>query len=175
MFMRKFIKIILCMLLVFVQGFQSGIYLHAQSSLTSTMFSEQYDDNTWLFVGGEVIEGDFYQTLGARNYIGHFEEYIRWNIKMYNENIAQRYTINQGIRGQSLNDIVEEFDDKIKRFNPKTIVYMLSSEDYLNATTKEAFQNNLKTLIEKSIDVRSNHGGFIVLQLGLEVVIYQPL
>ena len=164
--MRKFIKIILCMLLVFVQGFQSGIYLDAQSSLTSTMFSEQYDDNTWLFVGGEVVEGDFYQTLGARNYIGHFEEYIRWNIKMYNENIAQRYTINQGIRGQSLNDIVEEFDDKIKKFNPKTIVYMLSSEDYLNATTKEEFQNNLKTLIEKSIDVRSNHGGFIVLQLG---------
>ena len=75
-------------------------------SAISEMFQNQYDDNSWVFTGGEAVQGGFSQTRGMRNYVGQFEEYVRWT-KSGNENGRQRYTINTGKAGQTLKDIVE--------------------------------------------------------------------
>ena len=46
-------------------------------SAISEMFQNQYDDNSWVFTGGEAVQGGFSQTRGMRNYVGQFEEYVR--------------------------------------------------------------------------------------------------
>jgi len=45
-------------------------------SQISNMFNDDVD-NTWLFVGGEEVQGSYNQVQGMRNYVSHFEEYIR--------------------------------------------------------------------------------------------------
>ena len=44
----------------------------------SEMFQNEYGDNSWVFTGGEAVQGGFSQTRGVRNYVGQFEEYVRW-------------------------------------------------------------------------------------------------
>ena len=70
------------------------------------MFNNR-DDNTWLFGGGIETQGRFSETRGARNFVGQFEEYVRYrgNGKTINE--MQRYVINVGKTGNT----AVEFDD----------------------------------------------------------------
>ena len=42
------------------------------------MFNTAYGDNSWVFTGGSAVQGGYAQTQGIRNYIGQFEEYVRW-------------------------------------------------------------------------------------------------
>ena len=62
----------------------------------------------YRFTGGEAVQGGFAQTRGVRNYVGQFEEYVRWT-KAGNENGRQRYTINTGKAGQTLKDVVDNY------------------------------------------------------------------
>lgn len=57
----------------------------ASGSAVGEMFQSQYGDNSWVFTGGEAVQGGFAQTRGVRNYVGQFEEYVRWT-KAGNEN-----------------------------------------------------------------------------------------
>ncbi len=61
--------------------------------LKAEMFAEKSLDNTWLFGGGAETQGRFSEIGGIRNYIGQFEEYIRWVKRIDNELYGmQRYT-----------------------------------------------------------------------------------
>lgn len=121
-------------------------------------------DNTWVFTGGEAVQGGFAQVGGARNYVGHFEEYIRWKKGSETEEMRQRYTINTAKKGQTLKEIVENWDSRVKIFDPKAVVYLVGAEEYEKGIDGIAdFQIQLEKFLEKALALRKNTG-FAVIQ-----------
>lgn len=132
------------------------------------MFNSSDADNlkdTWVIAGGEAAEGGFAQTGGARNYGGHFEEYIRWSKTAGDQKSSslQRYVINTAQPGLSVKEYNEQFTALVDNFHPRAVAYLLGKEDL--ALSNADFTSNLKSLIEKVLKVRDNTDGYFVLQL----------
>ncbi len=123
-------------------------------------------DNSWVFTGGEEVKGSYSQTEGARNYIGQFEEYIRWTKGSTTENTRQRYTINAAEKGQTLKDINTDWNHRVDIFKPRAVSYMLGKEDYGKGEAGiNDFKVQLKTFINHAISLKKNDG-FVVIQNG---------
>ena len=144
-------------------GYTGGTQMGAQ--IATTMLTPTIRDNTWLFTGGEDVHGGFEQTRGIRNYVGQFEEYIRWRtISGHDYYPRQRYTFNTAYEGQTLADIVNNFEARVSTFKNKAIVYMVGAEDFNEgAAGIDAFKQNLKSFIDQSLALKDN-GAFVVIQ-----------
>ena len=139
----------------------SGSHLGTQ---IGAMFNTAVD-NSWVFVGGSAVAGGFDQVRGARNYIGEFEEYIRWK-HGNTEYGKQRYTINSGKNGRTLADIVANWDTAVAAYQPKAAAYFVGSEDYAagaDAAKITEFKENLKSFIDHALALKANTG-FAVIQ-----------
>lgn len=136
----------------------------ASGSAVGEMFQSQYGDNSWVFTGGEAVQGGFAQTRGVRNYVGQFEEYVRWT-KAGNENGRQRYTINTGKAGQTLKDVVDNYQTLVADYSPKAAAYFVGKEDYQAGEAGIAsFQDSLRQFINLSLGLKENGKGFAVIQ-----------
>lgn len=136
----------------------------ASGSAVGEMFQIQYGDNSWVFTGGEAVQGGFAQTRGVRNYVGQFEEYVRWT-KAGNENGRQRYTINTGKAGQTLKDVVDNYQTLVADYSPKAAAYLVEKEDYQAGEAGIAsFQDSLRQFINLSLGLKENGKGFAVIQ-----------
>lgn len=136
----------------------------ASGSAVGEMFQIQYGDNSWVFTGGEAVQGGFAQTRGVRNYVGQFEEYVRWT-KAGNENGRQRYTINTGKAGQTLKDVVDNYQTLVADYSPKAAAYLVGKEDYQAGEAGIAsFQDSLRQFINLSLVLKENGKGFAVIQ-----------
>ena len=136
----------------------------ASGSAVGEMFQIQYGDNSWVFTGGEAVQGGFAQTRGVRNYVGQFEEYVRWT-KAGNENGRQRYTINTGEAGQTLKDVVDNYQTLVADYSPKAAAYHVGKEDYQAGEAGIAsFQDSLRQFINLSLGLKENGKGFAVIQ-----------
>lgn len=132
------------------------------SDLTENMF-DQSKDNTWVFSGGIDVAGGYEQVQGFRNYIGQFEEYVRWT---KNGGIPgrQRYTINTGKAGNTIKNIDEQFDNLVAKYDPRALAVMVGEEDYLaGADGLVKFKETLTHLAEKALTLRNNTG-YLVIQ-----------
>lgn len=128
----------------------------ASGSAVGEMFQIQYGDNSWVFTGGEAVQGGFAQTRGVRNYVGQFEEYVRWT-KAGNENGRQRYTINTGKAGQTLKDVVDNYQTLVADYSPKAAAYLVGKEDYQAGEAGIAsFQDSLRQFINLSLGLERN-------------------
>lgn len=136
----------------------------ASGSAVGEMFQIQCGDNSWVFTGGEAVQGGFAQTRGVRNYVGQFEEYVRWT-KAGNENGRQRYTINTGKAGQTLKDVVDNYQTLVADYSPKAAAYLVGKEDYQAGEAGIAsFQDSLRQFINLSLGLKENGKGFAVIQ-----------
>ena len=136
----------------------------SSGSAIGEMFQNQYSDNSWVFTGGEAVQGGFAQTRGIRNYVGQFEEYVRWT-KSGNENGRQRYTINTGKAGQTLKDIVDNYQILVADYKPKAAAYLVGKEDYQTGEAGIAsFKDSLRQFINLSLGLKENGKGFAVIQ-----------
>ena len=141
----------------------------ASGSAVGEMFQIQYGDNSWVFTGGEAVQGGFAQTRGVRNYVGQFEEYVRWT-KAGNENGRQRYTINTGKAGQTLKDVVDNYQTLVADYSPKAAAYLVGKEDYQAGEAGIAsFQDSLRQFINLSLGLKENGKGFAVIKKPLAV------
>lgn len=130
----------------------------------SAMFNTD-PDNTWLFAGGVETQGRFSEIRGARNYVGQFEEYIRWTKATANELLRQRYMINVGKAGQDIVTFETKLDSYIESLKPKAVAYMIGKEDYSKGDDGiEAFKTALASVINKALAMKEN-GGYVVIQL----------
>lgn len=139
--------------------------------VTTGMFDASIHDNTWLFGGGVETQGRFREIAGVRNYMGHFEEYIRWE-KRINSVLEgmQRYTINAAKEGQDAVMFAKHLNDYIERALPRAVVYAIGPEDYHQGENGiDAFQNALEEIIDISLKMKQDENGayhsYLVLQL----------
>ncbi len=133
--------------------------------LKAEMFAEKSLDNTWLFGGGAETQGRFSEIGGIRNYIGQFEEYIRWVKRIDNELYGmQRYTINAGKEGRDAQEFSDRLEDLIEKTNPKAVSYLIGPEDYTKGSSGiQTFRDALSEIIEISLHMKDDTG-FAVIQ-----------
>lgn len=144
---------------------EAGASVPMGSAIASTMMNISLRDNTWLFTGGEVVQGGFDQTRGIRNYVGQFEEYVRW-VKIDGSPVygRQRYTFNTGTAGRTITDVVNNFEKLVATFKTKAAVYMVGVEDYSQGTSNvAAFKTALKSFIDQSLALK-DHQAFAIIQ-----------
>ncbi len=105
-------------------------------------------NSTWVITGGETAQGSYENIGGARNYAGHFEERIRWEVSGSLEG-RHRYVINTAKKGLSVSDVVSNFEALVSDYNPKAVAVMVGKEDYLKGEAGiENFKQNIQSLIE---------------------------
>ena len=129
-----------------------------------SMFAGTMLDNTWLFGGGTEAQGRYEEIGSYRNYIGHFEEYIRW-IKRVDGTLfgMQRYTINAGKAGQDAVSFAERLDELIEKAQPRAVSYLIGPEDYDNGPEGvEAFKEAVSAIIHKALAMKVNAGCAVI-------------
>ncbi|MCF2707131.1 SGNH/GDSL hydrolase family protein [Arcanobacterium haemolyticum] len=118
-------------------------------------------DNTWVFTGGVAVEGPYSRIGGARHFVGHFEEYIRFVVTQGSDNARQRYTINLGREGTSLADVVGTFESRVAPLRPRVVSYTVGVEDYSQgAQGCPSFVRDLSRFIETA----TRDGRYVVVQ-----------
>lgn len=148
---------------------QGGLAPDSQtgSGFASGMFSEAAD-NTWLFGGGIETQGRFAEIGGIRNYIGQFEEFVRWRCGGSSDAPLpmQRYVINVGKEGCDAVQFAASLEKYIERTAPKAVSYFIGSEDYCKGEEGiEAFKTALASIIQTSLGMKGGNGGYVVIQL----------
>ena len=134
-------------------------------TLPELMQSTLYDDNSWVFAGGEGVSGGFDQTRGVLNYVGQYEVYMRYVTAGGNENKYQRHAVNAGVPGRTLDQIVDRYEELVGRYEPRVAAYLVGIEDYSEGQEGlEAFKENLRQFIDSSRALRSGNQGFAVIQ-----------
>lgn len=129
----------------------------------SAMFNMD-PDNTWIFGGGVEAQGRFSEIAGVRNYIGQFEEYIRWVNATDSPIKRQRYMVNVGKAGASAKTFYDKMDQYIEKLDPKAIAYLIGPEDYKKGQAGiTEFQTALTGILDKALAVKGNTG-FAVIQ-----------
>lgn len=107
--------------------------------------------NTWVFTGGRNTQGGWKQTKGARNFIGHFEEHIRWE-KRVDQYVGtrERYVINTGRIGQTITEINAHYDEVVGLYQPRAVAILVGPEDYKQGNEGiTLFKDNLEELVGK--------------------------
>ena len=139
-----------------------------------TMFNSE-SGNTWVFVGGRDVEGPYTDVFGYKNYVSSFEEYGRTKYNMgsadggsnslYGNPNRERYVINSGKTGNTLADVLANYDRLVVENDPKAISYIVGKEDYKTAdeTTINTFKEDLRDLINRGLALRTNTG-YVVIQ-----------
>lgn len=130
-------------------------------------------DNTWLFGGGVETQGRFSEIGGMRNYVGQFEEHIRWGEASSGTNNTeihrQRFMTNVGRTGYNAQKFDEKLDDYLKALSPKAVSYLVGPEDYSGVgstgeTAINSFKLAIQGIVDKALAVRDNTG-IAVIQL----------
>ncbi|WP_255307044.1 GDSL-type esterase/lipase family protein [Paraliobacillus sp. PM-2] len=118
------------------------------------------DDDTWFFTGGGMTQG-MGLTDGTRNYIGLFEEVVRWE-QTGNDNQRQRFMINGGQEDQSVAEVNNNYSNRVAPFKPKVVSVMVGLDDSKSGREEiEAFEENLISLVSKIRD----SGAIPIIQL----------
>lgn len=129
------------------------------------MFGVEVNDNSWLFGGGAETQGRFAEIGGLRNYIGHFEEYVRSTKATSNTTGRQRCTVNAGIAGRDAAGFAEALPGLIERSRPKAVAYLVGPEDYAaGADGIGTFKESVRSILNEALAMKENKG-CAVLQL----------
>lgn len=131
--------------------------------VTSAMFASDSLDNTWMFGGGVETQGRYEEIGGVRNFIGQFEEYVRWSKRVNGVREGmQRYTINAGREGQDAAAFAEKLPELITKVDPMAVSYLIGPEDYNRDGDVEAFKAALGTIIDTALAMKSGNGCVVI-------------
>ena len=137
-------------------------------TIQELMADESYVDNHWVITGGEAVSAGYEHVGAIRNYVGQFEEYIRWaRIDGSAINKRQRYVFNTGMEGRDLAETVQEYDRLVTAFGPRVVTYMVGVEDYEQGEDAiPEFKDNLRTFINRSLALKEAQKDitFVVIQ-----------
>lgn len=133
------------------------------NGVASVMFEENSLDNTWLFGGGVETQGRFAEVGGIRNFIGQFEEYVRWE-KRVNGVLEgmQRYTINAGKAGQDAAAFADRLPELVGKADPMAVSYLIGPEDYTGNEDTEVFKAALETIVDSALALKDGKGCAVI-------------
>ncbi|BAC44393.1 SGNH/GDSL hydrolase family protein [Malacoplasma penetrans] len=123
-------------------------------------------ENTWMFAGGSDFYSNFDILKSRKNWIGLFDENLRWNFKIRQNSdpstlysTMARFVINVSKPNQTLKELNDKFAYKVSRVDPKNVVTIVGKE-YIEAADEYeslvAFENDLTTFIKNSLTLRES-------------------
>jgi acyl-CoA thioesterase I len=103
----------------------------------------------WLFTGDSITQGAKH-TLGFRSYPEIFSERVRFEM-----NRGRDIIINSAISGHVTQNILEDFEWRIKQFHPDIVSIMIGTNDAAASRniSVDTFENNLNMLVQKFRDL----------------------
>ena len=119
-------------------------------------------EDTFLFTGGEDVVSDFSILGTAKNFIGLFEENVRWNYTIRNSlaqvySMVGRFCFSTAKSGQTVSDLVTNYDQKVGQFDPQNIIYIVGREDInKGADAATQYEKDLQTFVETALTSRNN-------------------
>ncbi|MCF0217590.1 MAG: SGNH/GDSL hydrolase family protein [Malacoplasma sp.] len=127
-------------------------------------------EDTFLFTGGEDVVSDFSILNTNNNFIGLFEQNVRWNYTIaskvtgaVNSNLAgflsslSRFCFSTAKSGQTINDLVTNYDTKVNQFDPQNIIYIVGREDIdKGESALSQYEKDLQSFVEKGLAQRDN-------------------
>ncbi len=78
---------------------------------------------TWVFTGNSITQGAKH-THGLRPYAEIFSERIRWEMVR-----SRDYVINTAISGNTLKNILDDFNHRVAQFEPQVVFCMIGTND----------------------------------------------
>ncbi|WP_412031926.1 SGNH/GDSL hydrolase family protein [Malacoplasma muris] len=131
-------------------------------------------EGTYLFVGGNDFFNSWDDYQSFKGITGLFEENVRWTLTARGGNDPSapysslgRFCINISKPNQTLREINENYDFKVKNLDPKNVVTIVGSE-YINTNnidkTLDEFENDLRTFVQNSLKLRNNKSNLIFIK-----------
>ena len=131
-------------------------------------------ENTWLFAGGNDFFSTWDENRNFKNLVGLFEENVRFTITARGGNDPSapysslgRFVINISKPNQTLKDINDNYDFKVKNLDPKNIVVVIGSEYALSDNIDnvlDQFENDLRTFVNRSLELRNNTSNLLLIK-----------
>ncbi|MDE5774908.1 MAG: SGNH/GDSL hydrolase family protein, partial [Malacoplasma sp.] len=129
---------------------------------------------TWVFTGGNDLFPNWNKNRSFKNLVGLFEENVRSTMaNTSGNNPANLYTsfgrlcINVSKPNQTLKDINNDFNFKIKNLDPKNVVFVVGSEygfsENIDLSLKE-FEIGLTTFVNESLKLRENTSNLVIIK-----------
>lgn len=108
-----------------------------------TELLKKKDPLKWILTGDSITAG-VKHTHGYRSYPEVFSERLRWEMKRSRDHI-----INTGISGNTTRNLVEDFDWRVKQYNPSVVSLMFGTNDCADGRniSLELFKTNLDSLV----------------------------
>lgn len=111
--------------------------------------------SVWVFTGDSITHGAIH-TNGWRSYVEHFQERLRWELQHFYD-----FVVNTGISGNTTNDILDSFYERVTQFSPAVVFLMIGMNDCARKNIGiSLFNENLNQAIYKIRDI----GAIPVLQ-----------
>lgn len=111
---------------------------------------------TWLFVGDSITQGVLH-THGARSFVEHCAEAIRWE-----HGRLRDVVVNAGVSGWKVPDVLADFDFRVSRWAADVVVVMLGTNDAkAGPDGVAAFEAQLSELVARILAT----GAKLVLQV----------
>lgn len=114
---------------------------------------------TWLFAGDSITHGAFH-THGARDYVEHFAERIRYELGRYFDTV-----VTTACSGWTVQNIKNELDWAILRHRP-TIVSINVGMNDAKSTSPEDFRRDLVQVVET---IRSTTNAALILHTPVRI------
>ncbi len=104
---------------------------------------------TWLFTGNSITQGAKH-THGQRSYSEIFSERIRFEMGRYRDIV-----VNTAISGHTTKDILEDFEWRVAKLQPKVVVLMIGTNDAATAKkiSVSEYADNLSQIIIRIRDI----------------------
>lgn len=98
----------------------------------------------WLFTGDSITHGAKH-THGYRSYPEVFQERIRWELGRVRDIV-----VNSGISGNTISNILEDFDWRVGQFRPSVVSIMIGTNDCSKQNMNpEKFGRSLEQFIDR--------------------------
>ncbi|MDE5545237.1 MAG: SGNH/GDSL hydrolase family protein [Malacoplasma sp.] len=131
-------------------------------------------ENTYLFVGGKDFFPDWDNNKNFRNLVGMFEENVRWTMAAQGGNNPSaaytslgRFCINIAKPWQTLKDINDNYDFKVKNLSPKNVVMIIGTE-YAEVEdidkSLDQFENDLRIFVNNALELRNGTSNLIFMK-----------
>ncbi|NYE93888.1 lysophospholipase L1-like esterase [Psychromicrobium silvestre] len=100
---------------------------------------------TWVFTGDSITQAVLH-THGARGWVEHLHERIRWQLDRLSDVV-----INTGVSGWTAPKVLGSFEHLVGRFNPEVVSISLGTND-AKSPDLEGFRSSLSELARRALD-----------------------
>ncbi|MDE5952953.1 MAG: SGNH/GDSL hydrolase family protein [Malacoplasma sp.] len=131
-------------------------------------------ENTYLFAGGKDFFPNWDVNKNFRNVVGMYEENVRWTMASQGGNNPSaaytslgRFCINIAKPYQTLKDINDNYDFRVKNLSPKNVVMIIGTEyaevEDINKSLDQ-FENDLRIFVNNVLQLRNNTSNLIFMK-----------